>query len=83
MTKSRRMRWAGHVARKGKRSAYGILGGTPGGKRSLGKAGCRWVDNIEIYHRELGWGGMDWIDVAKNRDHWRALVNAAMNLRIP
>jgi hypothetical protein len=78
------MRWEGHVAPMGeKRNAYGILAGKPEGKRPLVRPRRRWVDNIKIYLRETGWGGMDWIDVAHDRDQWRALVNTVMNLRIP
>jgi hypothetical protein len=78
--KSRRMRWAGHVARIGKkRNAYRILVRKPGGKRSLGRPTRRWVDNIKIGLREIGWDGMDWVDLAQDRDQWRSLVN----LRIP
>jgi hypothetical protein len=84
MIKSRRMRWAGHVARIGKkRNAYRILVGKPEGKRPLGRPRRRWVDNIKIYLREIGWDGMDWIDLAKDRDQWRVLVNTVMNLRVP
>jgi hypothetical protein len=84
MIKSRRMRWAGHVARTGeKRNAYRILVGKPEGKRQLGRPRRRWVDNIKMDLREVGWDGMDWIDLAQDRDRWRALVNAVMNLRVP
>jgi hypothetical protein len=80
---SRRMRWAGHVARMGeKRNACRILVGKPEGKRPLGRPRCRWEDNIRMDLREIGWGGMDWIDLAQDRDHWRALVNTLMNLRV-
>jgi hypothetical protein len=82
MIKSRRMRLAGHVARKGeKRNAYRILVGKPEGKKPLGRP-RRWVDNIKIDLREIGWNGMDWIDLAEDRDQWRSLVNMVMNLRI-
>jgi hypothetical protein len=84
MIKSRRMRWAGHVARMGeKRNAYRILVGKPEGKRPLGRPRCRWVDNIKMDLREIGWDGMDWIDLAQDRDQWRVLVNTVMNLRVP
>jgi hypothetical protein len=66
-----------------KRTAYRILVGKPKGKRALGKPRRRWVDNIKIDLREIGWGGMDWIDLAQNRDQWRALVNMMKNLRVP
>jgi hypothetical protein len=75
---------AGHVARMGeKRYAYRILVGKPEGKRPLGRPRRRWVDNIKIDLREIGWNGMDWIDLAQDRDRWRALVNTVMNLRVP
>jgi hypothetical protein len=81
---ARRMRWAGHVARMGeKRNSYGILVGNPEGKRPLGRPRRRWVDKIKMYLREIGWDGMDWIDVAQDKDRWRALVNTVMNLRVP
>jgi hypothetical protein len=62
-----------------KRNAYGILAGKPDGKRPLGKRTRRWKDNIKIDLGEMGWGGMDWIDLAQHR----ALVNKVMNLRVP
>jgi hypothetical protein len=68
MIKSRMMRWAGHVAE---------------GKRPLGRPRHRWVDNIRIYLEEIGWGGLDSIGLAQDRDKRRALVNALMNLRVP
>jgi hypothetical protein len=78
--KSRRMRWAGHVARMGeKRNACTILVGKPEGKRHR----RRWEDNIKMDLREKGWGGMDWIDLAQDRDQWRAPVNTVTNLRVP
>jgi hypothetical protein len=57
--------------------------GNPEGKRPLGRPRRGWEDNIKMYLREIGWGFMDWIDLAQNRDQWRALVNTAMNLRVP
>jgi hypothetical protein len=82
--KSRRMRWAGHVARIGaKRNAYRILVGEPEGKRPLGRPRFRWVDSVKMDLRETGWDGADWIDLAQDRDQWRALVNTVMNLRVP
>jgi hypothetical protein len=84
MSKSRRMRWAGHAARMGKmRNAYMILVGKPEGKRPLGRPRRRWVDNIRVDLGEIGWDGVDWIDLAQDRDQWRALVNTVMNLRVP
>jgi hypothetical protein len=84
MIKSRRMRWAGYVAQMGeKRNPYRILVAKPEGKRPLERQRCRWVGNIKIDLREIGWVGMDWINLAQNRDQWRALVNTVMNLRIP
>jgi hypothetical protein len=65
------------------RNAYRILVGKPEGKRPLGRPRRGWVDNIKMDRREVGWDGMDWIDLAKDRDRWRALVNAVMNLRVP
>jgi hypothetical protein len=82
--KSRWMRWAGHVARMGeKRNAYRILVGKPEGKRPLGRPRRRWVDNIKMVIRDLGWDGVDWIYMAQDRDQWRALVNTVLNLRVP
>jgi hypothetical protein len=66
-----------------KRNTYRILVGKTDGKRSLGKPRSRWVDNIKMDLREIGWDGMDWIYLAQNRDQWRALVNTVMNLRVP
>jgi hypothetical protein len=84
MIKSRRMRWAGHVARMGnKRNAYRILVGKPEGKRPLRRPRRRWVDSIKMDLREIGWDGTDLIDLAQDRDQWRALVNTVMNLRVP
>jgi hypothetical protein len=84
MIKLRRMRWAGHVARMGEnRNAYRILVGKPEGKRPLRRPRRRWVDNIEMDLREIGWEGLDWIDLAQDRGQWRALVNTVMNLRVP
>jgi hypothetical protein len=67
----------------GKRNAYRILVGNPEGKRTLGRQRNRWVGNIKIDLGEIGWDGMDWIDLAQNRDQWRALVNTVINLRVP
>jgi hypothetical protein len=82
--KTRRMGWAGHVARMGeKMNAYRILVGKPEGKRPLGRPRRRREDNIRMDLREIEWGGMDWIDLAQDRDQWRALVNTIMNLQVP
>ena len=82
--KSRRMRWAGHVARMDdKREAYRILVGKPEGKRPLGRPRYRWVDNIKMDLKEVGCGYLDWIGLAQDRDRWRTLVSAVMNLRVP
>ncbi|KAJ4426321.1 hypothetical protein ANN_27135 [Periplaneta americana] len=80
--KSRRLRWAGHVARMGEfRNAYRVLVGRPEGKRPLGRPRRRREDNIKIDSREVGYDDRDWINLAQNRDQWRAYVMAAMNLR--
>jgi hypothetical protein len=82
--KSRRMRWARHVARMGeKRNAYRLLVGKPEGKRPLGRPRRRWVDNIKMDLREVGWGDVDWIGLAQDRNRWRALVKSVLNLRVP
>jgi hypothetical protein len=84
MIKSRRMRWAGHVARMAeKRNAYRILVGKPEGRRPLGRPRRRWMANIKTDLREIGWGGMVWIDLAQDRNQSRALVSTVMNLRLP
>ena len=80
MMKSRSMRWAGHVARMGEsRCVYRVLVGKSEGKRPLGRPRRRWEDNIKVDLQDVGCGGMDWIDLAEDRDRWRALVNAVMN----
>ena len=82
--KSRRMRWAGYVARMGEeRGVYRVLVGKPEGKRPLGIPRRRWVDNIRMDLQEIGCGYMDWIGLAQDRDRWRTLVSAVMNLRVP
>jgi hypothetical protein len=65
------------------KNAYRIWVGKPEGKRPLGRPRRRWVDSIKIDVREIGWNGMDWMELAQDRDHWRALVNTVMNLRVP
>jgi len=62
---------------------YRVLVGTPEGKRPLGRPRRRWEDNIKVDLQEVGCGGMDWIELAQDRDRWRALVTAVMNLRVP
>jgi hypothetical protein len=81
MTNSKRVRWAKHVTRLG-RGGLNLVG-KPEGKRPLGRPRRRWEDNIKVDLRKKGWGGMDWIDLAQDRDQWRALVNTVMNLRVP
>jgi hypothetical protein len=66
-----------------KRNAYRILVGEPEGKRPLGRPRRRWEDNIKMDLIEIGWGGMDWIDLGQDRDQWMALVNTVLNLRVP
>ena len=78
---SRRIRWTGHVARMGeRRGLYRVLMGKSGGKRPLGRPWRRWEDNIMMGLQEVGCGGMDWIELAQDRDRWLALVNVLMNL---
>jgi hypothetical protein len=80
---SRRLRWAGHVTRvKERRGACRVLVGKPEGKSPLARPRSRREDNIKMDLRAVGSGGMNWIDVAQDRDRWRALVNAVMNLRV-
>ncbi|KAJ4435442.1 hypothetical protein ANN_18057 [Periplaneta americana] len=82
--KSRRLRWAGHVARMGEsRNAYRVLVRRSEGKIPLGRPRRRWEDNIKMDLREVGYDDRDWINLAQDRDQWRAYVRAAMNLRVP
>ena len=82
--KSRRMRWAGHVARMGEgRVVYRVLVGKPEGRRPLGRPRRRWEDNIKMDLGKVGCGYVDWMELAQDRDRWRALVSAVMNLRVP
>ena len=82
--KSRRMRWAGHVARMGEeRRVYRVLVGKPEGRRPLGRPRRRWADNIRMDLQEVGCGYVDWIGLAQDRDRWRTLVSTVMNLRVP
>ena len=71
------VRWAGHVAR------MGVLLGKPEGRKPLGRPRHKWVDNIRMDLQEVGCGYMDWIGLAQDRDRWRTLVSAVMNLRVP
>ena len=76
--------WAGHVARMGeKRAVYRVLVGKQEGKRPLGRPRSRWVDNIRMDLPKVGCGYMDWIGLPQDRDRWRMLVSAVMNLRVP
>jgi hypothetical protein len=77
------MSWVGHVARKGEGgNVYRVLTGKPEGKRPLEKLRHRREDGIKMDLREIGWGGVEWIHLGQNRDCWRAVVNAVMNLRV-
>jgi hypothetical protein len=81
--KSRGMRWTGHVTRMGeKRNTYRLLVGKPEGNKPLRRLRRRWVDNIRIDLGEMGWGDVDWIGLAKDRNRWRALINFVMNPRV-
>jgi hypothetical protein len=82
--KSRRLRWAGHVARMEKgRGVYRVLAGRPEEKRPLGRPRRRWEDNIKMDLREIWINGANWIRLSQDRVQWRAFVNTAMNLRVP
>jgi hypothetical protein len=82
--KSRRMRWAGHVARMVEgRGVYRVSMGKPEVKSPLGRPRSRWEDNIKADLQEVGCGGIDWIELAQDREMWLALVNVVMNLRGP
>jgi hypothetical protein len=82
--KSRRMRWAGHMARMGKkRNLYRLLVGKPEGKRPLGRPRRRWIDNIKMDLLEIGLNVVYWIRLAQDRYRWRALVNSVINLQVP
>ena len=81
---SRRMKWAGHVARMGEeRWVYRVLVGKPEGRRPLGRPRRRWADNIRTDLQEVGCEYMDWIGLAEDRGSWRTLLSAVMNLRVP
>ena len=82
--KSGRMRWAGHVARMAeRRGVYKVLVAKPERKRPRGRPRRRWEDNIKMDLWEVGCGCVDWMELAQDRDRWRALVSAVMNLRVP
>jgi hypothetical protein len=66
-----------------KRNAYRILVGKPEGKRPLGRPRRRWVNNIKMDLREIGWDGADWMDMVQDRDQWRVFVKTVLNLRVP
>ena len=84
VVKSRRMRWAGHVARMGEdRGVQRVLVGKPEGKRPLGRPRRRWEDHIKMDLQEVGGGRGDWMELAQNRDWWRALVCTVRNFRVP
>jgi hypothetical protein len=84
VVKSKRMRWAGHVARLGEgRVVHRVLVGKPEGRRSIGRPKRRWEDNIKRDLEEVGGGCGDWIELAHDGNRWRALVNAVINLRVP
>ena len=84
MIKSIRLRWAGHVARMEEgRSVFKILTGKPTGNRPLGRPRLGWEDNIRMDLEEIGINSGNWVDSAQDRDYWRALANAALNLRVP
>jgi hypothetical protein len=81
--KSRKIKWAGNVARmREEKNVYRVLMGKPEGKRPLERPRRRWEDGIRMDLREIGWGSVDWIHLAQDRDRWRALVNTVMNLRV-
>jgi hypothetical protein len=81
--KSRRMRWTGHLARMGnERNVFKALVGKPEGKRPLTRPWRRWQDGIRIDLREIDWGSVEWVQLAQDRDRWRALVNTVKNLRV-
>ena len=81
---SRRMRWSGHVARMEEgRGLHKVLVGKPEGKRPLGIPRRRWEDNIKMDIEEVGRGCGDWMELAKDRDRWRALVSTVVDFRVP
>ena len=84
VVKSRRMRWAGHVARTGEdRGVHRVLVGKPEGRRPLGRPRRRWQDNIKMDLQEVGGGREDWMELVQDRDRWRALVGTVRDIRVP
>ena len=84
VVKSRRIRWAGHVGRVGEgRGVHRVLVGKPEGKRPLERPRSRWKGNIKMDLKEVGGGFGDWMELAQDRDRWRALVSTVVNLRVP
>jgi len=84
VVKSRRIRWAGHVVRMGEgRGVHWVLVGKPEGKRPLGRPKRRWEDNIKMHLQEVGGGCGDWMELAQDRERWRALVSKVTNFRVP
>ena len=84
MVKSRRIKWAGHVARMGEgRGVHRVLVGKPEGKRPLGRPKRRWEDNVKMDLQEVGGSCGDWMELAQDGDRWRSLVNTVRNLRVP
>jgi hypothetical protein len=84
VTISRKVGWAGDIARMARMTnAYEILVGKAGGKRPLRRPRCRWIDNIRMDRREIGWEGVDWIHLAQDRDQWRAVVNTVTYVGVP
>jgi len=82
--KLRRMRWVGRVALMGEsRGLYRVLVGKPEGKKPLGRPRHSWENNIKMDLQEVGCEGMDWLDLAEDRNRWRTLVNGVMNLQVP
>ena len=84
VVKSRQMRWAGHVARMGEdRGVHRVLVGKPERKRPLGRPRRKWEDNIKMDLQEVGGGSGDWMELAQDRDGWRALVGTVRKFRVP
>jgi len=84
VVKSRRMRWAEHVARMGEdRGVHRVLVGEPEGKKPLGRPRRRWEDNIKMDHQEVGEGSGDWMELAQDTDRWRAHVGTVRDFRVP